>query len=605
MALISISELSIGFRGPDLLNEVGCQIEAGDRIGLLGHNGAGKTTFMRILLGELEPDHGVVSPAPGTRVALLQQDVPKDVHGSVREVVAQGLPADWQQSEQSWRHEHVLERVISDISLDGEAEFSVQSSGRKRRVLLAQTLVAEPDFLLLDEPTNHLDIDSIKWLEEFLLTRWQGTLLFVTHDRAFLRRLATRILEIERGKLFDWTCDYDTFLDRKEAALSAQQKQDDLFDKKLAAEETWIRTGIKARRTRNEGRVRALKKLRTEREDRREDVGKVDLKIAEGIRSGNLVVHAKDVTFAFDENTPIVSSFTTTIMRGDKIGLIGPNGVGKTTLVRILLGKLTPQSGSVRLGSNLEIAYFDQLREQLDEEKSVQENVADGYDMIKMGEHSQHVIGYLQNFLFTPERARTPVKFLSGGERNRILLAKLFAKTANVIVLDEPTNDLDSETLEMLEQRLVDFAGTVLLVSHDREFLNNVVSSSIVFEPEGVREYVGGYDDWVRQRQASAASVTQKKEKQKVAAGKSTAASNGDESIRRLSFKEKRELESLPQRIEKLETEIATIHEQMADPDFFKRSGPEIADVNANLKRIEEELEAAFARWEELEALGS
>lgn len=600
MALISISDLSIGFRGPDLLDGVECQIEAGDRIGLLGHNGAGKTTLMRILLGELEPDHGQVTATPGTRVARLQQDVPRDVQGTVREVVASVLPTDWQTSEYAWQHEQTLDRVISDMALDSDAEFSVQSSGRKRRVLLAQTLAAEPDLLLLDEPTNHLDIDSIKWLEEFLLTRWRGTLLFVTHDRAFLRRLATRILEIERGKLFDWTCDYGTFLDRKEAALAAQQKQDNLFDKKLAEEEAWIRTGIKARRTRNEGRVRALKKMRSAHADRQGEVGKVDLKIEEGIRSGNLVVHAKEVTFAYDDETPIVSSFSTTIMRGDKIGLIGPNGVGKTTLVQLLLGELEPQAGTVRQGSNLEIAYFDQLREQLDEEKSVQENVADGYDMIKMGERSQHVIGYLHNFLFTAERARTPVKFLSGGERNRILLAKLFAKTANVIVLDEPTNDLDSETLEMLEQRLVDFAGTVLLVSHDREFLNNVVSSSIVFESTGVREYVGGYDDWVRQTQ-SAGTVVEKK-KEKGPAKKSGTMSANDAKQRRLNYKEKRELESLPQRIEEIEAEIATIHGQMADPEFFKRTGSEITETNVKLKKLEGNLEQALTRWDELEA---
>jgi ATP-binding cassette subfamily F protein uup len=600
MALISISDLSIGFRGPDLLDGVECQIEAGDRIGLLGHNGAGKTTLMRILLGELEPDHGQVTATPGTRVARLQQDVPRDVQGTVREVVASVLPIDWQTSEHAWQHEQTLDRVISDMALDSDAEFSVQSSGRKRRVLLAQTLAAEPDLLLLDEPTNHLDIDSIKWLEEFLLTRWRGTLLFVTHDRAFLRRLATRILEIERGKLFDWTCDYGTFLDRKEAALAAQQKQDNLFDKKLAEEEAWIRTGIKARRTRNEGRVRALKKMRSAHADRQGEVGKVDLKIEEGIRSGNLVVHAKEVTFAYDDETPIVSSFSTTIMRGDKIGLIGPNGVGKTTLVQLLLGELEPQAGTVRQGSNLEIAYFDQLREQLDEEKSVQENVADGYDMIKMGERSQHVIGYLHNFLFTAERARTPVKFLSGGERNRILLAKLFAKTANVIVLDEPTNDLDSETLEMLEQRLVDFAGTVLLVSHDREFLNNVVSSSIVFESTGVREYVGGYDDWVRQTQ-SAGTVVEKK-KEKGPAKKSGTMSANDAKQRRLNYKEKRELESLPQRIEEIEAEIATIHGQMADPEFFKRTGSEITETNVKLKKLEGNLEQALTRWDELEA---
>ena len=368
----------------------------------------------------------------------------------------------------------------------------------KRRVLLAQSLVSSPDLLLLDEPTNHMDIAAITWLEDFL-TRWNGTLVFVTHDRMFLRSVASRILEIDRGKLFDWSCDYDTFLQRKEAFLVAEEKQHALFDKRLAQEEAWIRQGIEARRTRNEGRVRALIKMRRERSHRQASYSKVKMRIEEGGRSGQLVADVKHVTFAYGDR-PIVRQFSTTIMRGDKVGLMGPNGAGKTTLLRLILGQLPPQHGRVRLGTNLQIAYFDQLREQLIDDRTVQDNVSDGSESISIGGQSQHVIGYLQDFLFSPERARTPVRFLSGGERNRVLLAKLFAKPANLIVLDEPTNDLDTETVELLEERLVEYQGTVLLISHDREFLNNVVTSTIVFEAGGVKEYVGGYDDWLRQR---------------------------------------------------------------------------------------------------------
>ncbi|MFP6678209.1 MAG: ATP-binding cassette domain-containing protein, partial [Pirellulaceae bacterium] len=381
--------------------------------------------------------------------------------------------------------------------------------------------------------------------------------------------------------------------------IEAQQKQDALFDKKLAIEEVWIRQGIKARRTRNEGRVRALKTMRDERLSRRSDVGRVALKVDEGIRSGNLVIRAKDLMFGYDE-TPIVTSFETTIMRGDKVGFIGPNGVGKTTLLRLLLGQLTPQCGSVRLGSNLQIAYFDQLREQLDDEKSVEENVGDGYDTIQIGGRSQHIIGYLQNFLFTPERVRTPVKFLSGGERNRILLAKLFSKPANVIVLDEPTNDLDAETLELLEERLVEFAGTVLLVSHDREFLNNVVTSSIVFEDSDVREYVGGYDDWLRQRSVSR-QASSRLEKQNKKASQTKTARDSSKQLQRLSFTEKREIAALPSQIEDLEGQITAVHDQMASPNFFKHAGEEIAQAQADLQMLQSTLETAYARWEELE----
>src|SRR5436190_3772339 len=498
MPLVSVKDLRIGYRGPALLDGVSCQSEPGERIGLLGRNGSGKTTFMRILSGQVQPDGGQVTFMPGTKFSLLPQDVPQNIAGSVSEVVAAGLPHLTGEHETAWQAEQRVERVLAEMELPRDAECQSLSSGMKRRVLIAQAVVAAPDLLLLDEPTNHLDLAAIEWLEQFL-ARWGTTLMFVTHDRMFLRKLATRIFEIDRGRLFDWSCDYDTFLKRKEDALAAEEVQNALFDKKLAEEEVWIRTGIKARRTRNEGRVRALEAMRRQRTQRPAANSKVQLAIQEASKSGVLVAEVEDVSFAYGERT-IVRNFSTSIMRGDKIGIIGPNGAGKTTLLRVLLGQLQPQAGSVRLGTNLQIAYFDQLRQQLNEEASVQENVGDGYDSVKVGDSSRHIIGYLQDFLFSPERARTAVRFLSGGERNRVLLAKLFAKPANVIVLDEPTNDLDAETLELLEERLVQFSGTVLLVSHDREFLNNVVTSTIVFEAGGVKEYVGGYDDWLRQR---------------------------------------------------------------------------------------------------------
>lgn len=610
MALISIRDLSIGFRGPVLLDEVSCQIEPGQRIGLLGRNGAGKTTFMRILRGDVEPDHGDVLFAPGTKVSLLSQDVPRHIQGRVFEVVSQGSfsaagEGNDHDDETAWQSQQQVERILSRMSLDGEARFDVLSSGMKRRVLLARALVSAPELLLLDEPTNHLDIDAIEWLESFLL-RSSGTLIFVTHDRMFLRKLATRILEIDRGHLFDWCCDYDTFLKRKEAALTAQEKQDALFDKKLAAEEVWIRQGIKARRTRNEGRVRALEKMRRERRERRVGQGEVRMRIEQGKRSGNLVVDVEDVSFSY-EDQPIVSAFSTTIMRGDKVGVIGPNGVGKTTLLRILLGQLAPQTGTVRLGKNLRIAYFDQLREQLDEEATVQENVGQGYESIQVGGTPRHVIGYLQDFLFSPQRARTPVRFLSGGERNRVLLARLFARPANVIVLDEPTNDLDAETLEMLEQRLVAYEGTVLLVSHDRAFLNNVVTSTIVFESTGVKEYVGGYDDWLRQRadQPDITAATKVKTSGSQSKAKRRQTSQGKQPPkRRLSFQERQELSALPATIEQFEADIAELHHVMAQPEFYQRPGEHIARDRKRLSDLESRLATAYSRWEELEQFG-
>ena len=582
-----------------MLDEVSCQIERGQRIGLLGRNGAGKTTLMQMLRGQLEPDHGEIVHDPGVRIAQLCQDVPRELEGTIRDIVTTGAATlcSADQPQDTWEREHAVDRILSKMELPGDAAFGTLSSGMKRRVLLAAALVSEPDLLLLDEPTNHLDVDSIRWLEETLL-KWAGTLMFVTHDRMFLRRLATRILEIDRGRLFDWSCDYDTFLKRKESAVAAEEKQQALFDKKLAQEEAWIRQGIKARRTRNEGRVRALKKMREERRARPARVGQVNLRIQEGERSGQLVTGVDQIRFAYDDR-PIITDFSTTIMRGDRVGIIGPNGAGKTTLLRLLLGQLEPQEGRVKLGTNLQIAYFDQLREQLDEHQTVQHNVGDGYDTIRVNGQPQHVIGYLQNFLFTPERARTEVRFLSGGERNRILLAKLFAKPANLLVLDEPTNDLDMETLELLEQRLVEFEGTVLLVSHDREFLNNVVTSTLVFEDSNVREFVGGYDDWQRQRTAEI--VPQKTADARVSPRK-TKGSRPD-TKRKLSYKENRELEALPQQIETLESDVAAIHESMAAADYYQRPGEEIAADQQRLQELEATLQQAYARWEELDNL--
>ncbi|MBX3412433.1 MAG: ATP-binding cassette domain-containing protein [Pirellulales bacterium] len=601
MAQITLRDLSIRFRGPLLLDDVSCQIELGERIGLMGRNGSGKTTLMRMLCGQVEPDGGSISFAPETRLSLLPQDVPADLHGPVLEVITQGIDASQDHHEPQWEAERRVEQLVTRMDLPAEGRFETLSSGLKRRVLLARSLASDPSVLLLDEPTNHLDVEAILWLEDFL-SRWPKTLIFVTHDRMFLRKLSTRIIEIDRGHLNDWSCDYDTFLARREQVLAAEEKQNALFDKKLAEEEVWIRQGIKARRTRNEGRVRALEKMRRERSERRGTQGKVKLAIQEGQRSGNLVAEVEDISFAYDDRS-IVSDFSTTIERGDKIGIIGRNGAGKTTLLRLLLGQLAPQKGSVRLGANLQVAYFDQLRQQLNEEASVVDNVGDGYDTIQTGEgRSRHIIGYLQDFLFSPERARTQVKFLSGGERNRVLLAKHFAKPANTLVLDEPTNDLDAETLELLEERLVEYQGTVLLVSHDRAFLNNVVTSTIVFENGNVKEYFGGYDDWLRQRPQPAAEVVEpvrRRTAEPVEPIKPAVPSA--ERKRRLSYKEGLELQSLPGTIEQLESDIAALHEEMAQPEFYQQPGAQIAEQQSKLKELETKLATVYERWEELE----
>lgn len=614
MSLIFVDDVSIRFRGPALLDGVSIRIEPGERIGLLGRNGSGKTTFMRMLAGQVIPDHGTIQFAPGTRVSLLPQDVPTDLVGTVREVVASGLP-EYDETTM-WSAERQVERLLTDMQLPAEADVTSLSAGWKRRVLLARAIVAEPDLLLLDEPTNHLDIESIRWLEDFL-SRWRKAYLFVTHDRAFLRRLATRIIELDLGRAFDWACDYETFLERKEAALAAEEKRQALFDKKLAEEEVWIRQGIKARRTRNEGRVRALEEMRRERAARREKVGNVQLQITEAERSGALVADVQGISFRYADRW-IVKDFDLRIMRGDKIGLLGPNGAGKTTLLKLLLGELQPQSGRVRMGTKLQVVYFDQLRGQLNEDATVQEEVGEGNDTVRIGEGSRHVLGYLKDFLFTAERARTQIRFLSGGERNRVLLAKLFTRPANVIVLDEPTNDLDAETLEILESRLVDFPGTVLVVSHDRDFLDHVVTSTLVFEEQGVREYDGGYSDWVRQkRRAEERQAEADKKLAKTESGKRASSGAGaavlDQGVRprpgsdplvpkKLSFKEQRELEQLPGEIEKLESVIGERHASMALPEFYKQAKEVIAAAQQELADLEAKQVAAYARWEELES---
>ncbi len=598
MALISLKDVSVGFGGHPLLDQVNFQIERGERVCLLGRNGAGKSTLMRLIHGDLFPDDGEIVRQQGVRIAMLSQDVPQGLAGATVDVVAGGLeksdPALPVSQDAARRLQ--VEKTLSRMNLDPQARFETLSAGLKRRVMLARGLACDPDILLLDEPTNHLDIDAIGWMEDFLL-RYGGTLLFVTHDRMFLQKLATRILELDRGYLTNWSCDYQTFQERKQAALDAEAGHRAEFDKKLAREEAWIRQGVKARRTRNEGRVRMLEKMREDRRNRRERVGSVRLRAQEAGRSGKLVVEAEDVCCGYDPEAPVIRDFSTVIQRGDKVGIMGPNGSGKTTLLRLLLGELSPQKGAVRHGVRLETAYFDQLRAQLDENKSVADNVGEGNDTVQFNGRSRHIIGYLQDFLFSPERSRSPVRILSGGERNRLLLAKLFTKPSNVLIMDEPTNDLDTETLELLEELLFDYPGTLLLVSHDRAFLNNVVTSTLVLEGQGrVGEYVGGYDDWLRQRRLPEPPI----KAEKVKAGRPKPAR---ERRQTLSFKQQRELEALPQQIEALEAEQKNLYQAMSDPSFYQQAGDEIASAKARLEALEQEIETACLRWEELESL--
>ncbi|NLX94603.1 MAG: ATP-binding cassette domain-containing protein [Rhodopirellula sp.] len=626
MPLIALQNVSIHFRGPAVLDGVDFQIDPGERVALLGRNGEGKSTLLRLIRGQIEPDEGEIIRSQTARTALLAQQVPPGLAGNVFDVVASGLGergrllADFHHvSHQvaagdraarkrldelqrsldaagAWQVQQEVEQVLTRMELDPEAEVGVLSAGMKRRVLLAGALVSRPDVLLLDEPTNHLDIGSIRWLEEFL-AREECTLLFVTHDRVFLNQLATRIAELDRGRLTSWNCGYETFLARKQAALEAEARQDSLFDKRLAQEEAWIRRGIKARRTRNEGRVRALKRMRDERADRRDRAGVARIQLQEAERSGRLVIEAKGVCHSFGL-TNVVRDFSALIMRGDRMGIIGPNGSGKTTLLRILLGELTPDHGSIRHGTRLEVAYFDQLHAQLDEEASVVDNVGQGSQSVILDGQPRHILGYLQDFLFAPEQARGPVKYLSGGERNRLLLARLFARPSNVLVMDEPTNDLDIETLELLEEKLLDYSGTLLLVSHDREFLNNVVTGTFVFEGDAeVKEYAGGYDDWLRQRKPKETGTTATAKPPAKAASPP-----GLKRIAKLKYTEQKELEALPARIEELETRLARLHDEMTSPTFYQQDRETIVRINDHVQTLGRELAQAYARWEELEA---
>jgi len=600
MAITSLQEVSLGFGGPLLLEGINLQIERGEWVGLLGRNGMGKTSLLKLIHGDLTPDSGSIARQQNLKIAYLPQEVPLGLAGTVAEIVAPGMEeADGGSSpEDTWQRQIQIEQVISRMQLDPQALFGPLSAGLKRRVLLARGLARNPDLLLLDEPTNHLDIDTIQWLEEFL-ARWGGSMLFVTHDRVFLQRMATRIVELDRGRLFDWNCDYPTFLQRKEAMLAAELDQNANFDKKLAQEEQWIRRGIEARRTRNEGRVRALKRLREIRRERREQPGKVRMQIQNARRSGRLVIETEGVGYSYGDR-PVVEDFSITIQRGDKVGIIGPNGSGKTTLLQLLIGELIPQQGSIRLGDNLEVAYYDQLRSQLDDNLSVLDNVGQGRDTITINGKSRNLVGYLEDFLFTRDRAHAPISALSGGERNRLLLARLFARPANLLVMDEPTNDLDIETLELLEDILLDYNGSLLLVSHDRAFLNNLVTSTLALDGSGqVIETVGGYDDWLRRRQAEALEKPPEKElKPRPAAPQKP--SYKEQHAREA---QKRELAELPQRIEALESEQHRLAASMATPEFYRRENAEITGIVNRLKELEEELAQAYRRWEELEQL--
>ena len=628
MPIIRLRNISVSFGGPAILEHISLSIDAGERVCLLGRNGMGKSTLMKVIAGDVTPDNGEIERQQNLVTAKLDQQVKIGAGGPVFDVVAQGLgdaaellkayhravhnltlehsskaEAELEKAQHAvevadaWQLNQQVESILSRMQLDGDALIETMSGGMKRRVLLARALVQKPQLLLLDEPTNHLDISAIAWLEEQLLA-YNGALLFVTHDRAFLRKLATRIIDLDRGELKSYPGDYQNFLRRKDEHLKAEAEANARFDKKLAQEEVWIRLGIKARRTRNEGRVRALQKLRNEHRQRRDLQGRAAMKISEAERSGKLVVEATDIGFSYQDK-PLVKDFSTTILRGDRIGVIGPNGVGKTTLLNLLLGELEPQQGRIKSGSNLAVAYFDQMKAQLDEEASVIDNVSHGRERIDINGKSKHIIGYLQEFLFSPERARSPVKSLSGGERSRLLLARLFSQPANVLVLDEPTNDLDIETLELLEELLLEFGGTVLLVSHDREFLNNVVTSTLVFEGDGkVAYFVGGYDDWIRQREIDPFSEAPTRH---AAAVKSRVVDQKKPA--KLGYKDQRELDRLPEKIERLEMEVQRLTDEMSTAEFFQQDKSVIVETQLALEAASNDLDVCYKRWEELESV--
>ncbi|MBY4676925.1 ATP-binding cassette domain-containing protein [Marinobacterium arenosum] len=626
MPLIRLEKVSVAFGDKPLLEEVEFQIEPGERVALVGLNGAGKSTMLKVIGRQVIPDSGQLWQDPACRVADLPQAMPAADERAVRQVVTAGLSdiqklrdaydeqlavGDMARLEElqhqiealdGWHLEQRVERVLDRLGLPGDSPMSALSGGWRRRAALGAALVQEPDLLLLDEPTNHLDIETIEWLEQQLQV-FRGGLLFISHDRALVDKLATRIVELDRGRLTSFPGNYSQYQQQKEKLLEEEATQNALFDKRLAEEETWIRQGIKARRTRNEGRVRALKAMRNERSERRTRQGKASFNMEEAQRSGKLVAELSGVSKAFQGKT-LIRELDLLIQRGDRIGLIGPNGVGKSTLLNLVLGKLEPDSGNVRLGTKLEVAYFDQLRGQLDPEKSVLDNIAEGRESITINGRSRHLISYLSDFLFTPERARTPVKALSGGECNRVMLARLFSLPANVLVLDEPTNDLDIETLELLEEILLSFDGTILLVSHDRTFLDNVVTSTLAFEGDGqVNEYVGGYNDWLRQRPAPLAKEAAESAKAEKAKGEPKTAAKPANRSKKLSYKLQRELDELPGLIEQTEQAVAQLHETTAAADFYQQDHQQVADVLAELQQQEQALEQLMERWLELEAM--
>ena len=621
MAILSLSQLRLSFGGHALLDGVSLQIEAGERLGLLGRNGAGKSTLLKVLQGTLLPDEGDIARQPGLRVATLPQDVPLGLSGPVRDYLQQAPGAsgqgrlavpksaaaaaasERQKPEVAWALDARIQQAARDLDMDLDADMATLSAGSKRRVLLAAAMVQDPELLILDEPTNHLDIDAIRHLEDSLLRR-RGSLIFVTHDRSFLRRLATRILDLDRGTLRSYRLGYDAYLAKREEELQVEADQAALFDKKLAQEEAWLRRGVKARRTRNEGRVRALKDLRLARGARRDESGRVRAQLQEAEQSGRIVLRYQGLGYGF-EGKPIVRGLTGTLQRGDRVGILGPNGCGKTTLISLLLGEIAPQEGTVVEGTRLEIAYFQQLHDALDESKTVFDNIADGRETVSIGGADRHVTGYLHDFLFSTEQIHGPITMLSGGERRRLQLARILARPCNLLVLDEPTNDLDLETLELLEELLLDFQGTLLVVSHDRTFLDNVVTSTLVWEGEGHwGEYVGGYEDWLRRREA-AALATAPASRTPANRAPETAPARSAAKPRRISFKERRELEALPETIEGMETGKQALVDLMASPDFYTRRGAEVAATAEHLTAIEAQLAEAYARWVELETLAA
>lgn len=630
MALLHLRNIFLENGDNQLFSGVELQIEAGERLCLVGRNGAGKSTLMKLIAREVLPDDGELIHSPDLRISRLQQDVPAGTDDSVFDIVAAGLgdaaallkryhqlsaqlttsqdDALLNQLEKvqheleatnAWQLHQRVEAVLSKLDLSADTEFKALSGGWKRRALLARALVSDPDILMLDEPTNHLDIPAIEWLENHLLN-FKGTLLFVSHDRTFVQKLATRIIELDRGRLTSWPGDFQKYQTGKQAALEAEATQNALFDKRLAEEEAWIRQGIKARRTRNEGRVRRLKAMRDEFKQRRTQQGKTKATIEQAERSGKLVIEATGLSYQLENQVELIKNFSTTILRGDKIGIIGPNGVGKTTLIKLLLDQLKPTAGHIESGTRLEVAYFDQHRAQFDEEKNLRENLSPDSDFIEQNGKQTHIISYLQNFLFTPLQIQKPVKVLSGGERNRLLLARLFSKPSNLLILDEPTNDLDSETLELLEELLIDYQGTLLLISHDRSFLNSVVSRSFVFEGNGqIGEYAGGYDDWLLQRPEPVTEKKSSTEKPKTESKPTPALAS---TKKKLSYKDQRELDQLPQKIEALEQLMEDLQTAMSDPNFYQQEANVIAQKQTEYEQAEQDLETAFERWEYLEA---